>query len=645
MRIPENIVDEIYRAIDIVEVVSDYVTLKKKGANYWALSPFVREKSPSFAVNPVKGIYKCFSSGKGGNAINFLMEMEGYSYLEALQHVAKKYNIELPEEEVTPESENNRNHIESLYIITQYAADFFHKQLTETEHGQAVALAYFKERGILKSSIDTFQLGYAPDSWDTLAKDAAARQYQPDMLVETGLCSKSEKTGNLIDRFRDRIMFPITNPIGKIVGFGGRIMRNKDEAKYINSPETVIYNKSKILFGLSLARNAIRDKNECILTEGYMDVIAMYQSGIQNVVASSGTSLTHEQVRLIHRFTRNVLLIYDGDAPGIKAALRGIDVLIAEGMSVRILILPDNHDPDSYLKAYGSEQFLDYAKQKGQDFMDFKIQQIEKEEANSPHARSERVRALAETLAHIPDAIERQLYVHDTAAKMKLPEELLMEAVKEAQKQHQKSEDREQKRQTLPSAPKVLDLKQFVGSDLHIQETELLRILVKYHDKRFGLHVPETPETPVEEARVIDIFQEELDGLTFEDGFNEDIKNDIFKAYGDAGNFALHHYLTGSDPEIEGLVSGFLIDKYSISPNWKKHDYLTPEYDADLRFAVENAMLHYKRKRIEKMANELLKKGKETTDVEEQDRLLEDYFQLTYLLKEVYQRIGIEGGI
>ncbi|MEM8899705.1 MAG: DNA primase, partial [Bacteroidota bacterium] len=287
-RIPTHIVDQIYNVMDIVEVVSDYMPLKKRGANYWALSPFSNEKTPSFAVNPVKGIFKDFSSQKGGNAITFLMEMEGYDYVEALKHLAKRYNIEIEEEEDNPEAKIQRDKRESLFIVNEFAARWFQEQLTQTEVGKNIGLSYFKERGLLQTTIDTFQLGYAPDSWDSFVKAAEEKQYNEEYLTELGLCSRSQKTDKLLDRFRDRVMFPISNQMGKIVGFGGRIMGDrKDVGKYINSPESSIYHKSQILYGLHLAKKAIREKDLCILTEGYMDVILLYQNGIQNVVASS----------------------------------------------------------------------------------------------------------------------------------------------------------------------------------------------------------------------------------------------------------------------------------------------------------------------------------------------------------------------
>ncbi|MBX7243230.1 MAG: DNA primase [Bacteroidia bacterium] len=649
MRIPADKVDEIYRVADIVEIISDYVTLKRKGANYWALSPFVKEKSPSFSVNPAKGIYKCFSSGKGGNAISFLMEMEGYSYPEALMHIAKKYNIDIPETEADENYEKNKNHIESLYIILQFAAQFFHKQLLESEAGKSIALRYFKERGILESTINTFQLGYAPDSWDALAKEAIAGQYKEEYLTESGLCFPSEKTGNLIDRFRDRIMFPILNATGKIVGFGGRIMSNKEkEAKYINSPESPVYHKSQVLFGLYQARNAIREKNLCILTEGYMDVLALYQSGIQNVVASSGTALTEEQVKLMKRFTKNVLLIYDGDAPGIKAALRGTDVLVAEGLSVKILILPDNHDPDSYTKAYGTEAFLKFSEKNAMDFMDFKILQVKEFMAgdNSPRTESERIQQLAQTLILIPDSIEQQMYVRQTAAKMNIPEEWLHQSMATAKIQLQQQEVKELRRNNQPKEAPLIEMKTFERLDTASQEKELLRILLNHHDRVFKVITePEEGGEPVtEEIPVTLFFISELDGVTFDNPLYETIKEEIFRHYNSSTPFMINRFINETDAQVSNLISELLTHTHSLSENWLKYDMLTPSLDHDLQVAVQDSILYYKYYRILKLLQETREKLKTATP-EEEDELFESFVFLTKLKNEIEVQKEIVGAV
>ena len=450
--IPPNTVDEIYRATDILEVVSDYVSLKKRGQNYWALSPFTKEKTPSFAVNPSKNIFKCFSTGKGGNAVNFLIEMEGYSYVEALKHLAGKYNIEIVEEEVSPEIQERKDKRQSLYIVNGFASSFFHQQLLESDAGRKIGLSYFKERGLLEHTIKDFQLGYAPDSWDALVNAAKEAQYQDEYLLDLGLASRSQKTGNLIDRFRDRVIFPIRNPIGKVVGFGGRILsERKDVGKYINSSDSLIYNKSQVVYGLFEAKQAIRNEDLCILTEGYMDTLMLHQNGIKNVVASSGTALTIEQIRLIKRFSKNMVLIYDGDAAGVKAALRGIDLLIQEEMTVKVLVLPDKHDPDSYVRNFGPEALKEQITEKALGFLEFKMQALKESQAdpNAPESQALLVKELARTIAFVPDRIYQQMYTKQVAQQLGIGESLMIHAVGEAEQAQTKILEQEMRREEM----------------------------------------------------------------------------------------------------------------------------------------------------------------------------------------------------
>ncbi len=662
-RIPTHIVDQIYNVMDIVEVVSDYMPLKKRGANYWALSPFSNEKTPSFAVNPVKGIFKDFSSQKGGNAITFLMEMEGYDYVEALKHLAKRYNIEIEEEEDNPEAKLQRDKRESLFIVNEFAARWFQEQLTQTEVGKNIGLSYFKERGLLQATIDTFQLGYAPDSWDSFVKAAAEKQYNEEYLTELGLCSRSQKTDKLLDRFRDRVIFPISNQMGKIVGFGGRIMGDrKDVGKYINSPESSIYHKSQILYGLDLAKKAIREKDLCILTEGYMDVILLYQNGIQNAVASSGTALTPEQIRLIRRYTQNVLIIFDGDKAGIKAAMRGIDLILKERMSVKVLLLPDGHDPDSYVVEHGPTAFLEYAEKEAYSFIDFKIKVLQGDKSFSdPEVQSEIVNELAKTLANLGDAVQRQLYVKHVAERFKISEALMSRAVHDAGKEQTKLDQRERRREEarkqVEDPGEVKEMKSFEKLELASQEKELLRILVNYHDRTFGegegtILKTSTGEeiggdTEVERIPMVDFFRVELQGLTFENQVFEQLKNEIFGIYEREEKLNIHHYLNHADKAVGRLISDLLADTYEMSPNWKKYDALVSEMDANLERTVKDAMYHYKYRKIDKLISEnreRLQKAEEEKS-EEMDLLLETYMHLIGLKRAIGQRIGTEGAV
>ncbi|MEZ4777409.1 MAG: DNA primase [Bacteroidia bacterium] len=659
-RIPQHIVDQIYNAMDIVDIVSDYVPLKKRGANYWARSPFNNEKTPSFAVNPVKGIYKDFSSGKGGNAINFLMEMEGYEYVDALKHVARKYNIEIEEEEETEEAKVERDKRQSLFVVNEFASRYFYEQLTESPKGRQIGLSYFKERGILDATIEEFQLGYCLDEWEAFSKAAVEKFYKEEYLIELGLVSRSEKTGNLIDRFRGRVIFPIANPVGKIVGFGGRILgKAQDIAKYINSPESEIYHKGQILYGLFQAKKTIRDLDLCILTEGYMDTVILHQNGIKNVVASSGTALTPEQIRLIRRFTKNVLMIYDGDAAGVKAALRGIDLLLKEGMNARVLVLPDNHDPDSYVNTFGAKAFTDFAEKEALSFLDFKIRVLsEGKPKNDPRHQAELIKSLAETVGHIPDMVERQMYIKHVAQQVDITEALMTHAVEDARRETSKLESRERRREESVTPPEenrapVKDLKGFEQLPLASQEKELLRVIVNYYDKHFSTYEGprETPDgTPieVEEFPLLDYLIAELEGLTFENQTYEELKNQIFTEYTEMGSVNIQRYLNHDDDALRKTVSDLMISPYEISPGWKKHGAFVIDLDDDIRKTVEGPVYHYKYRKVERLLTECkdqLKAAEAEGNAAESDRLLEVYMYFLDMRKTIHKKIGTEGAI
>lgn len=644
MRIPENKVDEIYNAVDIVEVVQDYLPLKKRGSNYWALSPWGNEKTPSFAVSAAKGIYKDFSSGKGGNAINFLMEMEGYTYPEALKALAKKYGIEIEEAEESEEVKERRDRRQSLLIVNEFAAKWFHQQLLESDEGRKIGLSYFKERGILQTTVEQFQLGYAPDSWDALTGEAQKQQYQEEFLTELGLATRSEKNDKLYDRFRGRVMFPITNQVGKVVGFGGRVLTSeKQMAKYINSPESSIYHKSQVLYGLSHAKQHIRNEDLCILTEGYMDTIVLHQNGIQNVVASSGTALTQEQIRMIRRFTKNVLMIYDGDAAGVKAAMRGIDLLLQEGMNARVLVLPDNHDPDSYVTEHGSTAFQTIVKDGAQSFLDFKLNILQQDlSLSDPEQHAMIIRALASTLGHIPDNLQRELYVKHTAERMDISESLMAGAVGEAMKELARMHKREARYQgpRTPDAPpqeaEVKELKAFETLELARQEKELLRVLINHHDKNFELK--EAGE--IEQVQLVDFFMDELEGLDFENTVYERLKQEVFEAYREGKPFKVRHYLSHEDDAITHLVTDLLTIEHTPSELWKSRGVNVPPLDANLSLAVQSAMYHYQRRKVKKLLEELREKMKEMTD-ENEDEFFEMLLYLNNLRKEVTEKLGI----
>lgn len=408
-----------------MEVVEDFLPLKKKGTNWWALSPFTNEKTPSFAVNPAKGIFKCFSTGKGGDSITFIMEMEGVGYIEALKHLAAKYGIEIEQEEQTPEQLANQTLKESLYAALSFANKYYQDLLRTSDEGKSIGLSYFRERGFRANTLDTFELGYSLDEWNAFEEHALKNGFKSEILVAAGLVLEKEDTKRRYDRFRGRVMFPIHNLSGRIIGFGARTLKKDKQAKYLNSPESEVYHKSDVLYGIFQAKKAIRNQDNCYLVEGYTDVISLHQAGIENVVASSGTSLTDSQIRLIQRFTPNVTVLYDGDAAGIKAAMRGVDMLLAQGLNVRVVQFPDGHDPDSYVQAVGGEAFQKFLQEEAKDFILFKTRLFLAESKDDPVKRGEAVRDIVRSIAKIPDPIKRTVFYQQCSDLLGVGEELL----------------------------------------------------------------------------------------------------------------------------------------------------------------------------------------------------------------------------
>lgn len=451
--IDQATIDKIMAATDIVDVVSDFVSLRRRGANYWGLCPFHDDRSPSFSVSPSKGVCKCFSCGKGGSAIHFIMEHEQLSYYEALKYLAKKYNIEVHEKELTDEERQKRSERENMFVINTFAQEFFSKSLLETDEGRSVGLAYFKERGFNEDIIRKFGLGYSPEKRDALAVEAQKRGYKIDYLLKTGLCRETQE-GRIYDLFSGRVMFPVYSVSGKVVAFGGRILKSGVKiSKYFNSPESDIYHKSDELYGIYQAKRAIEKERRCYLVEGYTDVLSMHQSGIENVVASSGTALTHGQIRLIHRFTDNITVLYDGDAPGIKASLRGIDLLLQEGLNIKVVLLPDGEDPDSFSKSQSAESFTRYIKEHETDFIRFKTQLLLEDAGEDPIKRAAIISNIVESISLIPDAIVRSVYVQECSRLLQIDEQVLLsELNKRRQKRAEQQFSRERYNQERQSA-------------------------------------------------------------------------------------------------------------------------------------------------------------------------------------------------
>ena len=505
--IPKEVIDKIFATAKIEEVVGDYVTLKRRGANLLGLCPFHNEKTPSFTVSPSKGIYKCFGCGKSGHAIGFVMEIEQCSYIDAIKQVAKKYRIDVPEREMTPEEQQRQDDRESMFVVNDFANRWFQDQLWNTEEGRTIGLKYFIERGLHEDTIKRFQLGYSPEKGNNLTKALQKAGYKERFItndvetkIGTGVSGKSED-GRLYDRFRDRVIFPIHTVSGKTVAFAGRILKKKDNTgKYVNSPDSIIYSKTNELYGLFLAKQAISKADLCYLVEGQMDVISMHQAGIENVVASGGTALTKPQIRLIHRFTSNITVLYDGDAAGIHAALRGIDMFLEEGFNVKVLLLPDGEDPDSFAQSHNASDFIDYIQAHETDFIRFKTQLLSAEAGKDPHKRSELIKDIVSSIAYIPDPITRQVYIKDCSEQMRIGEQLL---TREVAYQRRKRYDEAQKASKAPasetsplsenSAPAqtetpVPTATQTVQEDKYFHDlitnyTNLIRLIIRYGER------------------------------------------------------------------------------------------------------------------------------------------------------------------
>ena len=442
--ISKETIDKVFETARVEEVIGDFVQLKKSGSNYKGLSPFSDERTPSFMVSPVKQIWKDFSTGKGGSAVSFLMEHEHFSYPEAIKYLAKKYNIEIEETERTDEQKEAANERESLYLVSEYARDYYHTTLLNSEQGKAIGGTYFKERGFTAETIKKFQLGYNLDQWDAFTSEALRKGYNLDFLEKTGLTIVKEE--KQFDRFKGRVMFPIHSMSGRVLGFGGRILdSSKKAAKYLNSPESDIYHKSKVLYGIYYAKKMIAKEDNCYLVEGYTDVIQMYQTGIENVVSSSGTALTPEQIRLVNRLTKNITVLFDGDAAGQRAAIRGIDLILEQGMNVKVCSFPEGEDPDSFSRKHTKEEILIYFSENAKDFIQYKASLLVQEAAGDPIKKAAIVRDMVESIAKIPDTIKREIYIQECSRIMEISEEVLYNTLAQIFNKNRKEETKKSK--------------------------------------------------------------------------------------------------------------------------------------------------------------------------------------------------------
>lgn len=607
--IAEKSVQEVLDTAKVEDVVQEFVNLKRRGSNLIGLCPFHSEKTPSFAVSPSKNIYKCFGCGRGGNAVNFLMEHEQMSFPEALRHLAKKYGIELEETGDTDEAREQRQYFESLYLLNQFARDFYQEQLFETDRGKSVALRYFKDRGFREETIRKFGLGYAPNQKNALTQKAISLGYDIELLRKMGLTTKYDR-----DFFRDRVMFTIHNLSGKVIGFGGRILNKEIKApKYINTPETEVYNKSKVLYGAYFAKQSIRREDECILVEGYTDVLSLHQAGIENVVASSGTSLTKEQISLIKRYTDNIKILYDGDYAGTKAALRGLDLVLAQGLNVSVVMLPEGEDPDSYLQSVGTKAFKTYIDQESQDFILFKANLLLKDAAGDPVKKTHAIKDIVSSIARIPDPLKRSLFIKECAGVVDVDEQLLVneinKVVSQELRKRQRQKQRESRRGEAPQAPAPSTPEETtqagqaeappskspknVGDEF--QEKDIVRILVTGGDKIFD---------PDEDITVAQFILGNLEDV-FEAFDNELYQSIVMECRqlllkGEPVSFA--HFANHPEEKVQKLAINLSTMPVEYSHNWeKKWDiFLQTQKMPDKNF-YEDALRSVRRFRLRKI--------------------------------------------
>jgi len=649
--IDHSTIERIFDAAQITDVVQEFVSLKRRGVNMLGLCPFHNEKTPSFTVSPAKGIFKCFGCGKGGNSVNFIMEHEHLSYPEALRWLAKKYHIEIEEKEVTPEELAKQNERESMLVVTQYAARQFSENLFHGHEGMSLGLSYFRERGFGDAILRKFEVGYCNERRDDFTKKAIAAGYKSDYLVLSGLTIDRE--GYLFDRFAGRIMFPIHSLSGQVLGFGGRIIKTDPKAaKYVNTPETEIYHKSRIVYGIFQARQAIIKEDRCYLVEGYTDVLSMHESGVENVVASSGTALTQEQIRLIKRFTPNITMLYDGDPAGIKASIRGTDMVLEEGMNVRIVMLPDGEDPDSYSKKTSDEEFKRFLKENETDFIRFKTRLLLDEAQSDPVRRANLVREVVRSIAVIPDQITRTVYIKECSMQLGMPEEVVLDEVMKLRKQ-QSFRDRNSWPVQDSSAGSLQDMPATSTTSTSQRqrkkeetsfwsEREILRLLIRYGAEVLSRETDK--ETGIETINTVaDYIITEIneDGLKFENEFLAAMFDEITFSVGQGLIAGDRHFVHHTNPAISALVVDMLTEQYTLSRIWGKHGAFVETEDMKLKEMVPDAVLKFKSDKIKVLQKEIRRAMTEAGDDNEKvSALQEQYKAMTSLQKKISTGLG-----
>ena len=633
--ISQKTIDKIFSTIRVEEIIGEYVQLKRAGSNFKGLSPFHDEKTPSFVVSPSKQIWKDFSSGKGGSAITFLMEIENFTYPEALRHAAKKYGIEIEEDKVeySEEQKKAQTERELLYKIHEVANTFFQEILWENEEGKAIGLSYFKERELHDDIIKKFQLGYSPEQKDAFTKYALEKGYEKEILEKSGISIFPENTPTGVDRFRERVIFPIHSFSGRVLGFGARILKsNVKTAKYLNSPETEIYHKSNVLYGLNQSKQAISKENLCLLVEGYMDVISLHQSGIENVVASSGTALTTEQIKLIKRLTENVTILFDGDAAGIKASFRSIDMLLAEGMNIRVALFPDGDDPDSFASKHPRDFVENFIKTEAKDFIDFKAEILLKEAQNDPIKKAEAIRDIVKSIGFVSNALKQEIFIKEISTKFELSEQSLFNELgvqKQIVQQHKPSERKETNVVKLEKVQEVLEN----INPLLVLEEKLVELMLKYGDYVLDR---KTPENETYQITVIEEIINHLDEDQCEiispinQKIIEEIKLGIAQSELRSGNF----FMTLMDENIVSKTADALVNPYETS-NWEKHNIYFSKEEELVDRIVKDVVIRYKREYIIKIINDLKQQISEENSEESYKKII----NLTQLKNKIDEKL------
>ena len=657
--ITRETIDKVFETARVEEVIADFVQLKRAGSNYKGLSPFSEERSPSFMVSPVKQIWKDFSSGKGGSVVTFLMEHEHFTYPEAIRFLAKKYNIEIEETEVSQEDKLEANEKESMFLVSEFAKTYFQETLFNSEEGKAIGLTYFKERGFTRETITKFGLGYSPESWDAFTKEALAKGYQLDYLEKVGLTIVRED-GKHFDRFKGRVMFPIQSLSGRNLGFGGRILTNdKKAAKYLNSPESEIYHKSKVLYGIFHAKQAIAKQNNCYLVEGYTDVIQMHQAGIENVVSSSGTALTPDQIRLINRLTKNITVLFDGDAAGLRASIRGIDLILEEGMNVKVCTFPDGDDPDSFSRKNSLEDLVHYLENNSKDFIQFKASLLMNEANNDPIKKADLIKDMVVSISKIPDRIKREIYIQECSRIMNISEQVLLNTLAQllqkdisdaAKKGKQEQKVFEVlKNDNIQLAKEKLD----ILSSLEISiisililygnlETHFENIFINFDEEGNEIEVNEKIKCKISERIYLSLQEDEI---SFTDALFKEVYDDLIYNYLNNISFDIVTYINTLEETKASFISNLIMEneRYTLAGWLEKKQVFVKQKDSEevLTNLVTETLISLREYLINKLITDLITnyKNEEENDLEELKTTINDYNKLKVSLTNKIGRI------